>query len=168
MWILPDQKLLKFPKSIVIDGIRHPKSIFTRWSKEKLAAIGIKPFIEDGINDRFYKRASTYTEEIDGVVYKRWEVVERYTVEELKIRFNKKVVEQLKDLHLRAKSEVEFLSEFDPFNVMIGTLNRYMADLKTAYRMIRAEARTITDYSYLIEYQWESHYPQSPFEEIGE
>lgn len=38
------------PKTITIDGIQHPKNIFTVWSKAQLKTIGIYEYVEVGAN----------------------------------------------------------------------------------------------------------------------
>ena len=43
MWYVDSVGLVKTPRGLTIDGIQHPRNIFRLWSKEELAAIGIKP-----------------------------------------------------------------------------------------------------------------------------
>ena len=43
MWYVDSIGLIKTPRGVTIDGIQHPRNIFTLWSKADLAAIGIKP-----------------------------------------------------------------------------------------------------------------------------
>ena len=43
MWYVDSIGLVKTPRGVTIDGIQHPRNIFTLWSKADLAAIGIKP-----------------------------------------------------------------------------------------------------------------------------
>ena len=43
MWYVDSVGLVKTPRGLTIDGIQHPRNIFTLWSKDELAAIGIKP-----------------------------------------------------------------------------------------------------------------------------
>ena len=60
MWaLIKDNKidhLISYPKSMVIDDIRHPRAIFTVWSDADLKAIGIIPVITSGshLDSRFY------------------------------------------------------------------------------------------------------------------
>jgi hypothetical protein len=37
-----------------VNGISHPKSIFTRWSAEELKAIGVLPYVETKVDNRYY------------------------------------------------------------------------------------------------------------------
>ena len=43
MWYVDSIGLVKTPRGVTIDGIQHPRNIFTLWTKADLAAIGIKP-----------------------------------------------------------------------------------------------------------------------------
>ena len=43
MWYVDSIGLVKTPRGLTIDGIQHPRNIFTHWSKAELATIGIKP-----------------------------------------------------------------------------------------------------------------------------
>ena len=43
MWKF-NETIIKTPKSIVVDGVTYPKTIFTAWSKEELATLGITPY----------------------------------------------------------------------------------------------------------------------------
>ena len=56
------QEIIKFPKSMVIDNVRHPRAIFTAWSWTELNNIGIYT-VEPGTkgDDRFeYTSQPTY------------------------------------------------------------------------------------------------------------
>jgi hypothetical protein len=62
------QEIIRFPKSMVIDSVRHPRAIFTAWTWDELNAIGIYT-VEDGIkgNDNFeYTSQPTYTYNASG------------------------------------------------------------------------------------------------------
>ena len=53
MWYVDSIGLVKTPRGVTIDGIQHPRNIFTLWSKADLAAIGIKPASITGIDQRY-------------------------------------------------------------------------------------------------------------------
>jgi membrane-bound inhibitor of C-type lysozyme len=50
MWALIENnavdRVIRTPQNITVNGVQYPRSIFTRWSKAELAAIGIKPYRE--------------------------------------------------------------------------------------------------------------------------
>ena len=53
MWYVDSVGLVKTPRGLTIDGIQHPRNIFTLWSKAELANIGIKPASITGIDSRY-------------------------------------------------------------------------------------------------------------------
>ena len=53
MWYVDSVGLVKTPRGLTIDGIQHPRNIFTQWSKAELAAIGIKPASITAVDTRY-------------------------------------------------------------------------------------------------------------------
>ena len=53
MWYVDSIGLIKTPRGVTIDGIQHPRNIFTLWSKPELAAIGIKPASIASVDSRY-------------------------------------------------------------------------------------------------------------------
>ena len=53
MWYVDSIGLVKTPRGVTIDGIQHPRNIFTLWSKADLAAIGIKPASITRVDQRY-------------------------------------------------------------------------------------------------------------------
>ena len=53
MWYVNSIGLVKTPRGVTIDGIQHPRNIFTLWSKPDLAAIGIKPASITAVDQRY-------------------------------------------------------------------------------------------------------------------
>ena len=53
MWYVDSIGLVKTPRGVTIDGIQHPRNIFTLWSKVDLAAIGIKPASITPVDTRY-------------------------------------------------------------------------------------------------------------------
>ena len=53
MWYVDSIGLVKTPRGVTIDGIQHPRNIFTLWSKADLAAIGIKPASITAVDQRY-------------------------------------------------------------------------------------------------------------------
>ena len=53
MWYVDSVGLVKTPRGLTIDGIQHPRNIFTMWSKAELAAIGIKPASITAVDARY-------------------------------------------------------------------------------------------------------------------
>ena len=73
MWALINsdnevEEIIRFPKTLVIDDIKHPRTIFNTWTWEQLNAIGIYEVIDNGTkgNDRFENTSqATYTFNVD-------------------------------------------------------------------------------------------------------
>ena len=53
MWYVDSIGFVKTPRGVTIDGIQHPRNIFTLWTKADLAAIGIKPASITGVDSRY-------------------------------------------------------------------------------------------------------------------
>ena len=62
------QELIKFPKPMVIDGVKHPRQIFTTWTAAEKKAIGILPVTPGTkLDDRYYiSNNETYAIASDG------------------------------------------------------------------------------------------------------
>jgi hypothetical protein len=69
------------PKAITLNGIQHPRSIFTRWSAAELQAIGIYSYSEvnASVDTRFYKQggSSVVVDDAAGTVTKTYSHVEK-------------------------------------------------------------------------------------------
>ena len=65
MWYVDSVGLVKTPRGLTIDGIQHPRNIFTQWTKAELAAIGIKPASITAVDTR-YKNTGEITWDTSG------------------------------------------------------------------------------------------------------
>lgn len=69
------------PKAITLNGIQHPRSIFTRWSADELKAIGIYSYSEQNasVDSRFYNQggSSVVVDDAAGTVTKTYTHVEK-------------------------------------------------------------------------------------------
>ncbi|NBU69994.1 MAG: hypothetical protein EBS53_00870 [Bacteroidetes bacterium] len=108
MWIYKN-KIIDTPQTIVIDGVQHPASIFTLWSKQELKTLGIKKyhpaypttgerivFTEtEEIKDEIYERIKTEPEPPaqDNRTYSEKRLAEYPDLEELTIALWEKVME---------------------------------------------------------------------------
>lgn len=58
------EEIIRFPKTIVIDDIKHPRAIFNTWTWEQLNATGLYEVVDSGTkgDDKFeYTSQPTYT-----------------------------------------------------------------------------------------------------------
>ncbi len=65
MWYVDSVGLVKTPRGVTIDGIQHPRNIFTQWTKAELATIGIKPPSITAVDQR-YKSTGEITWDTSG------------------------------------------------------------------------------------------------------
>ena len=65
MWYVNSIGLVKTPRGVTIDGVQHPRNIFRLWSKDELAAIGIKPASITAVDTR-YKNTGELTWDTSG------------------------------------------------------------------------------------------------------
>ena len=84
-WKLPDGKTISTPKGVVIDDVQYSADIFYRWSKQELAAIGIKPFREERYDSKWYKSTGSEETEVNGEIVKSHTVTEKLTEEDAKV-----------------------------------------------------------------------------------
>ena len=60
MWYVDGVGLVKTPRGLTLNGVQHPRNIFTQWTKAELAAIGIKPASITAVDTR-YKNTGALT-----------------------------------------------------------------------------------------------------------
>ena len=53
MWYVDSVGLVKTPRGLTLSGVQHPRNIFTQWTKDELAAIGIKPASITAVDTRY-------------------------------------------------------------------------------------------------------------------
>ena len=56
------------PRGLTIDSVQYPRNIFALWSKEELAAIGVKPYSEVRPDSRYYSDGVLTRTESDGEI----------------------------------------------------------------------------------------------------
>ena len=62
MWYSETFGTIKTPRALTVNGIQHPSSIFRKWSKPELLAIGIAPARVEVPDSRYYNTgAESYT-----------------------------------------------------------------------------------------------------------
>jgi hypothetical protein len=54
MWYVEGIGLIKTPRGLTLNGVQHPRNIFTLWTKQELAAIGIKPARIESVDQKYY------------------------------------------------------------------------------------------------------------------
>ena len=169
MWKLPNGKVISNPKGFTIGNVNYPMSVFRRWTKEELNAIGILPFREVSYDNQFYRSTGTTDTETDGEVLREHTLVRRFTNQELKAMFIKLMKTRLQVLWKHAKEEHEYLQTFDEGNSAdIQTWATYSNDLRAAVESIKTALADISSYEDGIEFvrtgAW-AMLPTVPFQE---
>lgn len=78
MWVIRESgRVIKYPTAVVLNGVHYPATIFTRWSREQLAAIGIYPFRDQQFNKDRYHATSPTDLLVEGVIYRTYVLLER-------------------------------------------------------------------------------------------
>lgn len=67
-WKLPNGKVTRVPRGVQVGDTKYSASIFRRWSKEELNAIGIYPYREIKYNSKWYRSSGKTEEIIDGEI----------------------------------------------------------------------------------------------------
>ena len=62
-------------RGLTIGDVQYPRNIFVLWSKEELAAIGIKPYSETRLDSRYYNQGALTRAESDGEIVGTYEAV---------------------------------------------------------------------------------------------
>ena len=90
MWYSETHSLIKTPRGITVNGIQHPASIFRKWTKPELLAIGIAPARVEVPDSRYFntgRESYTFT---DGEWVISYESKEK-DVEQLKTQLISKI-----------------------------------------------------------------------------
>ena len=154
------------PTYMLIDNVRYPYTIFTKWSPEELASLGIYPFRDDGYDKGYYTTLSHTDVLIDGMVVRSHTTSERYSNLELRQRIIDTVKRKVIRLYMNAKSELEYLNEFDSSNTTSATnWFNYIVLLKSARDAIKLDMQDISSYAEGIDYLtvgWKLRLPTEP------
>ena len=64
-------------RGLTIGDVQYPRNIFVLWSKEELAAIGIKPYSETRLDSRYYNQGALTRAESDGEIVGTYEAIDK-------------------------------------------------------------------------------------------
>lgn len=163
MWITTEGKILKNPKPITINNLQYPAQIFTSWTKEELADIGIKEIIINRFNKKWYKATGYADQEIDGVIYRTYgPLVPKYT----KVEFKQKMYKILKKMYINAiRNVITMIEVYTDLNdaTKVAEWTQYRQDLKTKALEIKQAgqaANTVEEFMAI-----DMTFPASPDEE---
>ena len=142
MWYVDSVGLVKTPRGLTIDGIQHPRNIFTLWSKADLAAIGIKPASITAVDSR-YKNTGELTWDTSGEEAVGTYATTEKAVADLKIEM-KATVKSLASSIL-APSDWMHLRGGDGGTAMPDDWKTYRAAVRTASNTKETEIDALAD-----------------------
>ena len=64
-------------RGLTIGDVQYPRNIFVLWSKEELAAIGIKPYSETRFDSRYYNQGALTRAETDGEIVGTYAAIDK-------------------------------------------------------------------------------------------
>ena len=64
-------------RGLTIGDTQYPRNIFVLWSKEELAAIGIKPYSETRLDQRYYNQGALTRTEVDGEILGTYAAIDK-------------------------------------------------------------------------------------------
>ena len=64
-------------RGLTIGDVQYPRNIFVLWSKEELAAIGIKPYSETRLDSRYYNQGALTRAESDGEIVGTYAAIDK-------------------------------------------------------------------------------------------
>ena len=128
MWYVDGIGLVKTPRGLTLNGIQHPRNIFTQWTKAELAAVGIKPASINSVDSR-YKNTGELTWDTSGD-----EVVGTYATTDkvaadLKAQMKERVVEIAKST--LASSDWYAIREAEGGTAIPADWKTYRANVRT-------------------------------------
>lgn len=127
MWYSETIGTIKTPRALTVDGIQHPANIFTAWSKQELAEIGIYPARVESVDSRYYDTGSETYELVDGEYVISYATTEK-DVELLKEDLIKKV--QANTGALLAPSDWRVIRSIDSETAMSSEWTTYRNEVR--------------------------------------
>jgi len=128
MWYSETHSLIKTPRGITVNGIQHPASIFRKWTKPELLAIGIAPARVEVPDSRYFntgRESYTFT---DGEWVISYDTTEK-DVEQLKTQLISKINAHVGSL--LASSDWRVIREMDGGSAMSDEWRTYRNEIRT-------------------------------------
>jgi len=142
MWYSETLGVIKTPRPISKDGINHPRNIFRLWSKEELAALGIRPARVVTPDSRYYNTGAESYDLVDGEWIISYATREK-DMDQLKTRMKTKV----KSIASSTLSNSDWMThrESDGGTAMPSDWNTYRSDVRAMSNTKEAEIDALAD-----------------------
>jgi hypothetical protein len=171
-WILPDGKIVtdRGPKfRPLIGDVHYSRNIFTKWSAERLAELGIYTFVGTLYNSAYYNATAFSDSLVDTTITRTYVLENKFTSSDLRQRIIRDLKSYMMGYLRHARQQLDYLAEFEPNN---DTSNdewvEYIAQLKVAAQNIRDGIQAITSYSEGVEFittTFKTMLPEEPAED---
>ena len=142
MWYVDSIGLIKTPRGVTIDGVQHPRNIFTHWTKAELAAIGIKPASITAVDTR-YKNTGELTWNTSGA-----EAVGTYATTDVAVADLKENMTQSVQSHaagILAQSDWYAIREAEGGTAIPADWKTYRAAVRTTANAKETEIAALAD-----------------------
>ena len=147
-------RTLVHPVDMEVGGVKHPKSIFTKWSADDLKNIGVYPYSENTVDSRYhYSGELTYTVNAGDVVGS-YATIDR-DVASLKagmVTTAKEAASQLLSKH-----DWMAIREFEGGEAMPADVKTYRADIRAESNTKEAEINALADMDAIKTYEATSY-----------
>lgn len=134
--------VVKSARGLTIEGIQYPRNIFTQWSKEELAELGILPYREVGIDSKYQWQGELTRELLDDEVVGTYAGIDR-DIDSLKDN----MVSQVRSLTSSKLAESDWMSirESDGGTAMSADMKAYRSDVRADSNRKETEIDALAD-----------------------
>ena len=142
------------PIDMEVDGVTHPKSIFTKWTTDDLKNIGVYPYSENTVDSRYhYSGELTYTVNANNVVGS-YAATDRDVAE-----MKKNMISQVKGTAsgLLSKHDWMAIREFEGGEAMPANVKTYRAAVRTESNDKETEINALADMDAIKSYEATSY-----------
>lgn len=157
MWIIPDlHSVIRYPSDIQLRNTHYPRSIFTQWTPDELAAVGIYSLTPLTIPPFYVAGPAAYEQESPTAFREVTEVIPEMSVEELKSEVTRRAKEDCN--HLLTPTDWYVTRAADPADgrpVPADVVERRMA-IKSACSDFETAVAPLTDYDAVVT-AWRAH-----------
>ena len=142
MWYSEIHGVIKTPREITHNGVRHPRQIFRKWSKAELAELGITPARVERVDQRYHNTGAETLTLVDGKTVISYATTDR-DVDQLKTSMKAKV-KSIASSTL-AQSDWMRIREEDGGTTMPSDWKTYRSDVRAMSNTKETEIDALAD-----------------------
>lgn len=143
-------RIVNTPVAVTVNGVNHPKSIFTKWHDDDLRDIGIFPYKETTVDNRYYNSGSpTYSIGATSVVG-TYEGTEK-DIDQLK----ETMISKIKSIAAStlAKTDWMVVRQYEGGTPVPSDISTYRSDVRIASNEKEAEINAMTTLAAIIAFE---------------